>query len=55
MFYYESIPNENYQIKFVSIKSKKKIKEINFENISKKSSKKNSKKSSKKKSSKQMK
>lgn len=31
MFYYESIPNKNYEIKFVSVKSKKKIKDISFE------------------------
>lgn len=41
MFYYESIPNQNYEIKFISIKpkkSKKKIKVINFDLNKKKSS-----------------
>lgn len=36
MFYYESIPGKNYEIKFVSTKSKKKIKEISFEKKSRK-------------------
>lgn len=41
MFYYESIPNKNYEIKFISIKpkkSKKEIKVINFDVNKKKSS-----------------
>ena len=41
MFYYESIPNQNYEIKFISIKPKKltkKIKVIDFDIIKKKSS-----------------
>jgi hypothetical protein len=48
MFYYESIPNQNYEIKFVSIKSKKKIKEISFEKKSYNHVKRGRKKSSKK-------